>query len=337
MMKWARSSVCHITGFVLAVAPCAQQQTAIASPPALFFGTLHQHNLVQASVHPHWPKDLTGEQQVEAPPFVRVLRSRPNEIVFAIRTSKLGPLHGSISIRRAGVTIDIPVRAVVLPRVAGQTRVLVAGAPWHGKSALDDKRFEPWRRVVASGKLQAHYVVAETDGRWFDTDVLQQVDVVVLCERCLRRIGNDDALVLQGFVCGGGRLVVCASSFYVGTIKQANELTEPFGLRMNESKLRQLGTIETGPGDIAEHALTAKVETLLFERPCPTTLIDDRAESLVKLDCFPEQAVIALARTASGGEVITIGVPLWWTWIAKSKDNERLWRNLLTRKPRPPR
>jgi hypothetical protein len=43
---------------------------------------------------------------------------------------------------------------------------------------------------------------------------------------------------------------------------------------------------------------------------------------------------VAYARTQSGGEVVTIGVSLWWDWLRRSPGNERLLRNLLVRPPR---
>jgi hypothetical protein len=219
----------------------------------------------------------------------------------------------------------------VLPRTPGQPRVLVASSPWDSQTTDDDARYEPWRRLVASGKLQCHYVVAPRDGHWIDPEVLQQVDVVLLGESCLRDLDPDSTTLLRGFVCGGGRLVVCASPFYAGTVAKANDVLLPFGVRMSGAELASVDEFDTDDGDVAAHPLTAGVARLRFQRPGPSELVGDGAEALVWFDFGTRQPVVAFRRTESGGEVVTLGMPLWWTWIAMAPDNERLLRNLLSR------
>jgi hypothetical protein len=311
-------------------APGAQTPVE-ASPPALKMGALYERHSVQAAVWFAWPDDAKGELEFDLPPFVQLFRQQPDEIVVTINTARPGPLHGTITARRGAASVEIAVDAVVLPPIPGQTRVLVASSPWHAQSTGDDAHFDPWRRLVATGKLQCHYIVAPREGHWIDPEVLQQVDVVLLSESCLRDLDADSTTLLRGFVCGGGRLVVCASPFYVGTVPKANDVLEPFGMRMSNAERASVEQLDTEAGDVVAHPLTAGVEQLRFHRAGPSELASDEAQALVQFDFGTRQPVVGLRRTGSGGEVVTLGVPLWRTWIAMAKDNERLLRNLLSR------
>jgi hypothetical protein len=315
----------------------AQDKPPSATPAVFRLGTVPQTHVVQLSTELDWGDAATGDVECEAPPFVTILRQQPTRLVVLLQTNQLGPWNGAIRLRRGHRTLEIPVDATVLPRVPGATRVLIASGPFHAQSTTDDTQFEPWRKLVAVAKLQPHYVVGATDRHWLSVELLQRVDVVLLCEDGLLGASDYDIDLLQGFVCGGGRLVVCASAFYRGTVRKANELIDAFGLRMHDEEPRGTGIASARGEAVARDALTAKVELVQCSRPTPTALRDERAKALVTFDVFPDRPVVAVARTESGGEVVTLGVPLWWTWIGEGSDNARLLQNLLVRPRAAPR
>lgn len=319
---------------------CGQQADGVAraAPPGLRFGQVHEGSVVQAAFALEWPAGTTGALEVEAPPTVRVLRRSDDELVVAIATVRSGPVDGSILLRRGKATLEVPVQGIVLAPMPGQSRVLAVGAPWSASTTGDLATFAPWLRVVETGKLECHYVVEPTDGRVIDVGLLQRIDVVLIAETGLLSLTEGDRRLLQGFVCGGGRLVVCASPFFAGTIAAANELVEPFGLRMDAEQSVDGEPHEVAGAGIAEHQLTARVRALRVRKPSPTALLDARARPLVLApELFGDRPVVAIARTASGGEVVTLGCPLWWLWVGEAPDNAVLLRNLLTRRPQPPR
>ena len=86
--------------------------------------------------------------------------------------------------------------------------------------------------------------------------------------------------------------------------------------------------------------LTKGVQSLKFQRPSPVFLADkadrSRARILVAKKSNPSQGYLAVSK-AGEGEVIVLGISLWWYWIAgdaeRGADNALLLQNALT-KPR---
>jgi hypothetical protein len=337
--------IASFTSCLLLSAHAPGQKEPEPQPVDVDFGTLRQDTRVESNFVVFWhDQSKVGKQaKVEPPPFVQVLRTKHGEHVrrglytrvwFAIATKKAGALKGSFRVVCDGSTARVPVKAVVLPRSPLSTRVLIANTPFSAFSSSDSSKYAAWRRVVDTGKLEVHYLNAPDKGPVLSVELLQRVDVVLVARSGLLKLTDGDVKLLQGFVSGGGRLVVAADYFFratrlLGSVTKANELLIPFGLQMDNEELG--GGVEAGEDDIVKHALTEKVETVKVHRPTPTRVIDPkRAQKLVKV--FPEWAFIALSRTESGGEIVALGKSLWWHWAAEAPDNSRLLRNLLTRK-----
>jgi len=172
-----------------------------------------------------------------------------------------------------------------------------------------------------------------TGTRVLSADQLQKVDVVLLGETGLCQLTEADVSLLHGFVCGGGRVVVAANRFFRGTIPKSSAVVAPFGLKMEDVEPPAgIGVFELTGEAVHEHALTAGVGTIVARRPSPTIITDrERGRPLVRFTDEDELMFVALATTESGGEVVTLGVSLWWSWISQHEDNARLLRNLLTR------
>ena len=343
------SSVARGCAFVSCLLPLHAQEAAEpkAQPRDLILGSLCEHACVRASFQVFWHGAAMAEQKpvIKAPPFVKVHRSIQTklpphgvatQVFLEVATTATGELKGDVEVTCGGKTVRVPVEAVVLPRLHMTSRVLVLVTPFELYAAEDSSLFATWRRIVATGKLEVQYPDAPEQGPELAVELLQRADTVLISDDGLLRMTADDTRLLQGFVCGGGRVVVVASAFFRGTVTKANELLEPFGLRIKDVEPPALlGAIEVGPEDIEKDPLTAKLESLKLRRPSPIQVTDPkRARSLVHLAAFPEHAFAAVSRCESGGEIVALGIPVWSSWIGLSEQNELFLRTLLTRAPR---
>lgn len=331
--------LCPLLFAALATVALPAQQAAVAQPKDLVFGTLHQGTTVQASFHVTWPTAATPAAVKIVPPTnVKVLRTATNAKVTSIwievGTAALGPCNGDIAVSFGDQRVAVPVQATVLPSMPHSSRVLVADSPWQEYSSEDSAVFAAWRHVVDTGKLEVSYLLPPKTGPVFSAEHLQRATVVLLGESSLFQLTKEDVSLLQGFVCGGGRLVVAADGFFVGTAAKATELLQPFGLSMPGTEAPGQALHEASAEDIAAHPLTGKVTKVVAHRPSPTQLLSPRAKALVKLPVLGDDALVAMATTAAGGEAISLGQSLWWLWIGRDEANEQLLRNLLTRPAR---
>jgi len=280
--------------------------------------------------------------EIKSSPFIQTLRSKADEhpnfgaltrVWVRVETKETGSLDGSISVQCGGATVKVPVQATVLPQEPLSSRVLVAETPFDGYSAGASSAFAAWRRVVDTGKLEVHYLNQPEKGPVLPVSLLEKVDVVLMGQSCLLGMTKEDVNLLQGFVCGGGRVVMAADCFFRGSVAKANEVLTAFGLRMDDVEPSGAADFVIGEDHITKHSLTSKVVSLRVSRPTPTTITDPRrATTLVRVSAFPDRAFIALSRTESGGEVVALGQSLWWSWLKEDQGNVRLLRNLLTRK-----
>ena len=162
---------------------------------------------------------------------------------------------------------------------------------------------------------------------------LAKIDVIFLGMEGLCGLQDADIKLLKDFIERGGRTVLAANAFFVGTVGKANELLLPFGLRMTDTEPRGQNEFDLRAADIADHVLTEGVKTLYFRRPSPVEVTDkQKGKVLVAAPGYPEAGFVAVAR-AGQGEVIALGQSLWWSWLdgdkAASSDNALLLSNLL--------
>jgi len=121
-----------------------------------------------------------------------------------------------------------------------------------------------------------------------------------------------------------------------GSVARANEFVVPFGLKMTDTEPGgNYPVFEIEDGHIAKHKLTAGVGKLRFQRPSPVGVEDEKkGKILVAATPYPDAGFVALA-AADRGQVVVMGVSLWWSWIASKDesdaDNARLLQNLLTK------
>jgi hypothetical protein len=77
------------------------------------------------------------------------------------------------------------------------------------------------------------------------------------------------------------------------------------------------------------------VRKLKFLRPSPVAVENFKSgKVLVETHADPQVGYVALANHGKG-EIIVLGISLWWNWIASPQesgaDNVRLLKNLLTK------
>ena len=315
-------------------------------PRDLVLGSLRQDTRVEASFLVTWNDGAKQKPQkptkVTPPPFVKILRTSDaldddgleTKVWLRIRTRELGGLKGSIRIQHGDRQVAIPVDAVVLTRDPLSTRVLVAESPFEMYSTDNSDTFTAWREIVATGKLEPHYLTAPEMGSGITAADLAKVDVVLLGETALLQLTATERALVQGFVCGGGRLVVAASRFFAGTVPAANRVIAPFGLEMIDAEPKPGPAFELDKDHFAKHRLTEKLELVKVRRPSPVRIKDaKRATALVTVPGFPDETgFVAAARTDSGGEVVVLGVALWWNFANNHAGNVRLLRNMLVRR-----
>ncbi|MBL8755104.1 MAG: hypothetical protein JNK15_17505 [Planctomycetes bacterium] len=293
----------------------------------------------------HWPDDaaVRTEPEVRLPEGLHLLRVKSfrekdgkstSVVAVALRVDHAGNLAARCEVRLGTRTATFPVQAKVVARPKGGTRVLVLESPFGWQSG-DPEDFVAWRRLVAAAALDVDQRVRMRGRATVEVAALQRVDIVWIAEGSLLDLDAGERALLQGFVCGGGRLVVVASAFFDGTPAAASLLCEPFGLCIQDKEPAVgMAAVATGDG-IARHPLTVGVESIRLLRPSPVASAEaGKATELVRFDGDVQQVFAAMATTGGGGEVVAVGACLWWNDLGRCPGFERLVRNLMSRAPR---
>lgn len=314
-------------------------------PTALDLGVLAVGATIETSFGVFWTEAAlaTAKATVEAPADVTVVGvttgpygdNALTQVELVLATDRASTVDTVVTVRCGTEVARLPLRAQLVAMPPGGSRVLVASPPFETFSTSDPATLDAWRQVVASARLEVDYRI-ERDGRaTFDVDALRRVDVVLVGESALCSLDDAQLALLQGFACGGGRLLVFANAFYGNTTQQASRLCEPFGLRILDAELQGGGGFTAEAEDVRRHPLTVGVENLSVQRPSPVELLDAKAGvELIRFAAPVAQTFVAMASTQGGGEVIAVGDSLWWNSANQSPGYARLLRNLLVRPPR---
>ena len=333
----------HLLG-LFATVLAAQEAPSPKVQPVVDLGPLAVGAIVEGSFGVYWDDAaLAKATAVATPPKgVRVLRLTTQTYVeramttveFAVDTADPGVLDGVFDLRCGTEAASVPMRAEVRAATPGGSRVLVAQTPFETFSSDDPKTFDAWRQLVGSAHLDVDYRLVQRGRPTFDIGALARVDVVLAGEDALLALDDQQVAKLQGFVCGGGRLIVCADAFFMGTVHGANRIAEAFDLAIVDRESGDGGWRVDAAG-LRKHALTVGVDGIEVLRPSPVTI--GEGSSGVALATFTtprEQPFVAMATTVGGGEMVVVGNSLWWNAAHKSPGFARLLRNLLQRAPR---
>lgn len=334
----------------------AQPVAGTVTPDRLTFGRVYVGATVEASVRiTAAGNDTTGlEVRTKPPEFLKVTETRLStqaygqlgtfvvcDVLVAVDTRSAGDFRGKLKVSIGDQEVEVSVDVKVLDQEPGLRRVLVVETPFQRFSTGDATVFEPWLDLVKSARLDVHYLEVDR-GRPVLRDLdLSEFDVVLLAGAGLISAGEKDFDKLKTFVRDGGRVVVAANHFFMGTVAKANEFLASFGLRISDVELPGLNLFQVEGEGIVENPLTAGVQSVKFFRPSPVAIEDeDKAKVLVAAPAFPDEGFVAVAN-ADGGQVVALGVSLWWNWIASAQesdsDNATLLKNLLSRRVAPTR
>ena len=337
-----------VWGWLIPLAIGAAADAGEAQPDRLNFGVVHVGAKVQGSVRIFVdPKELVSSKaKVAAPAFVQVDSVKQGtqeygqgnikgycDIAVTIDTANRGlvsaPMVMSVGERR----VEVTARADIRPRTPDLPRILVADTPFQKYSTDDSKLFDPWLTLVERGGFDVDYLEVRSAATVFDGVELANYDTVLLSQLGLVRLNTEDIGALRRYIENGGRVILAANAIFQGTVEKANMVLGPCGLEIRDTEMPNGGAIEVGPGQILRCPQTAGVKVLSFHRPSPGLVLDqDRTMVLVGCPTNPDQHLVAFA-SAGKGQVISLGVSLWWAWVGKA-DNAVLLENLLRRKPR---
>ncbi|MDB5353072.1 MAG: sigW 8 [Planctomycetota bacterium] len=273
------------------------------------------------------------------------------EVGLAVDTSRTGEFSGKVSVEYGDQRIDLPVFAEVLPNEAKLTKVLVI-MPGFGQVS-DPEYYRPWFELVKSANLDVSYLDPSNEGLPGEVtgvdqeglpvvpEWLKRYDVVLLADGGPVYINGLPVRILQSYVRSGGRLVVGASSFMLGSVPNTNAILKRFGLEMTDEDVirgRAAGDknwatfmVEGKPGQ--EDPLMKGVNSVAIRRGTPVRVTKGgKGEILLRDPKDESQGFAAVSR--DGGEVVVLGPALLFQWLGEKEDgadNAIFLRNLLTK------
>jgi hypothetical protein len=279
---------------------------------------------------------------VDAPEYLRVdaaeidyhqFHGSTPSVKLHLITDRPGSYNGSLTIRLTGShftanTNVIPIRVNVIAKPE-RWAVLATRTPFEKYSTDDGRMFEPLTDITS--RLAERGV--RVDFREHLSKSLDAWNVILLGEGALLEIDAKAIDRLQGFVARGGRLIVSADAFMVGTAPKANDLVNRYGLRIDNKDAGH--SMEASR--IVPDPLTTGVTGLSFYRPTCVSVTDSKQAKLLGAMTDDEQCgFIAVSRASGRGEVVLLAQSLWWVWVQPHSgrgENARMVENLFEPTP----
>jgi hypothetical protein len=300
------------------------------------------------------PDEANPKVKVDAPKFVKVVKTETSArsvantfytgvvVELAIDTENAGDFKGEVTVTVDKAVTKVPVSATVKARKPGTPRVLVVGAPFRWDSCQKGTTYKGWTDCVNAAGLDVSYLLV-----WNKKAVLRDIDLskydcVLMDATALVFQTPEDVKRVRTFIENGGRAVVTANHFFVGSVKGANAVLEGCGLEMlDQEPPPAVKQVTLAKDDFAADVGKAGVESATFFRASPIDV--SKAGRILAHATGYGGSSLALAATAKvgKGEVTALGVSLWWSWVspgddkveANGSDNAKLLRFLLV----PPR
>jgi hypothetical protein len=335
----SRLALVLAAGCVLAGAGTAPAAEAgKVQPDGLPFGTLYTDGIAEGSFMLFAPGDEPNPKiTVDAPKFVKVLNTGTHRQEFgnrgaftcvtvevAIDTAKAGEFKGEIALAAGETKAKVPVSATVKARTAGTPRVLIVGSPFERYSTTSGSHYKGWTDVVDAAGLDVSYLLVRPKTSVVrDTD-LGKFDCVLMSADALHGQTKEDVKRVRAFAEGGGRLVVTANAFFVSSVKGANAVLDGYGLEMKDTEAPMAVEVVVKKDHLDPELVKAGVGKVKFFRASPVQA--DRGKGGRVLISTPEfdqpgYGYVAIAK-AGKGEVVAMGVSLWWSWVSDKRANE---------------
>jgi hypothetical protein len=257
-------------------------------------------------------------------------------VEFSIDTSVAGDFAGDITVMLGNAAVKIPVSATVRPAKKGLTRLLVVETPFDRYSTDRGEMFKGWTDLVKDASLDVSYLLV-TPGKPVLRDLdLSKFDCILLAESGLISAQTADFKRVRAFAEAGGRVLVAANAFFMGTVDRANAILDGYGIKViNEEARHGTDDVTLEKGNFDPSLVKAGLKTARFFRASPVRVTDDRLGQVLVTAAgvgTPGEGFVASAK-AGKGEVIALGESLWWSWIAadqaRGTDNALLFRRLL--------
>ncbi|HSQ55558.1 MAG TPA: hypothetical protein VLM40_07415 [Gemmata sp.] len=325
----------------------AQRDVGSVQPDCLPLGTLHIGGRAEASFLIYAPADDPNPKvKVDAPKFVKVLRTDTSRrtvgdtlytgvmVEIAVETARAGEFKGDIAVTVDKAVTKLPISATVKAPRPGTPRLLVVGGPFRCDSYLKGAAFKGWTDVVNAANLDVSYLLV-----WHGKAVLRDIDLgkyncVLMDSGALVFQSTEDVARVRKYAENGGRVVVAANHFMVGSVKGANAVLAGSGLEMiDEEPPPRVRHVTLGKEDFAPDVVKAGVDSATFFRASPIDAVKG-GHVLVKATGYDRSGTgLAASAKVGKGEVIALGVSLWWSWVsaeeAKGSGNGKLLRFLL--------
>ena len=319
----------------------AQPKGGQVQPDRIAIGKVYTGATVEASFMLFEPgTDPKLALQVTAPKFVKVLRTAVHTqeygngnhfvcgtVEIAIDTKVAAEWRGEVSVTLGNTTAKVPITATVKKRCEGLVRLLVAQTPFDRHSTQDGKAFEGWTELISKAPLDPHYLLQSSERPVLRDLDLSKFDCVLLCDGSLVRLTPVDVKKVRTFAERGGRVVLTANRFMVGSVAKANDVLVGYGLQIREEE-GQWATV--GKADLDPKVAEAGVASLNFFRASPVAVTDPKAaRTLVKAKGVgqPGDAFVAVAK-AGRGQVAVLGQSMCWNWVSEKRagkaDNAKL-------------
>jgi hypothetical protein len=333
----------------------ALAQASTHMPDRLPLGTVCVGATVEASfvVYENGKDPAKVPLTVEAPKFVKVLDMSVIErdflenkklvkgvggvVTVGIDTSKPGTLEGEIKVKLGTRTAKVPVSVVVKPAEPDAVRILVVESPFHWTATDDASLFKAWTDLVADARWDVSYLIVNRGKPAFRDLDLSKFGVVLLDAGGLFDLTAAEVKQVRAFVEAGGRLVLTANAFYVGSVEKANAVLDGYGLKMVDAEATGAAAeVIVDSEAFGPELVKAGIKSARFYRASPVAVTAGKEGRVLVKGAWvgrPEDGFVAAAK-AGKGEVLALGESLWWNWISGSAamgtDNAKVLRYILT-------
>jgi hypothetical protein len=328
--------------FPFLICPCfAQPRSGTAQPDLIDFGVLRTGAIVEGSALVYEAgTDPDIEFKVSAPKRVKILGKSVEarqfgvgnnfvcgSVEFAIETNIATQIDGNLDISFGRQHVKLPIRAIVEKAEPGRPRILIVATPFNRYSTDNGVQFRDWTDIAKAAKVDVSYLLVRREKPVLRDIDLGRFDCILLADEGLFWVTPEDVQKARQFAQKGGRVVVTANQFMMGTIAKANQLLDGLGMEFRDMEGR--GDAIVPKDGLDERVTDAAVHSVHFFRASPIKVDDVHGQVLVKAQGVGEagDAFVARARVRRG-EMIAIGESLWWSWITKQKagnaDNGKL-------------
>lgn len=322
------------------------------TPDRVAPGELRQGGVFEASVGFNIPDPNVAIEppSIEMPPFVRLVRQKVDvgeertraTLRVAFETSRIGHFQGNIRFRGGLYASDIGVDFTVVAPQPGQPRVLILDTPWTHYGVEDASMLQPWLDIVRASGVSADYRWLREADHYEPMPDLSGYHAVLLSGDSLYSLSVAEGEELRKFASDGGRLLVFANRFYVGSVQAANRVLGPAGIRFVDREAKhpaptdappeEAYTFRIGSTNLMKHPLTQGVTNLHAYRASPILLQSTNAQPLVQLPGLTNACLAAVAPIGKG-DAVAVGLTIWWGWPiepgAQGTDTARFLSNLL--------